>query len=219
MWPFAHAPPPSATPTGPRRPARERCRAASFPKASAIPRSADRLVAVRGRLLGRIQQTLQALDGILPNLAAQVVQFPIAKFYKRSARGNALLDGAEGLGVIGLALRRHHVLVAAQALLQARRVEIDAAAVVVDVLAAARGQHGRRLLEFQGLLRRRKRRRQYRNYEQEIPDSGHALTSHKEGSDGQVFCLIWLRYHLSYCAAANRRRIGVVLRRTLPASL
>jgi len=100
---------------------------------------------------------LQTLDGVLPYLAAQVVQFPIAQLYKSSARGNALLDGAEGLGIIGLALRRHHVLVAAQALLQARRVEIDAAAVVIDVLAAARGQHGRGLLEFHGLLRRRQR--------------------------------------------------------------
>src|SRR6185295_9043198 len=188
------------------RPATNRYRAAYSPRASAIPRRADRLVAVRGRLLGRVQQALQPLDGILPNFAAQMFQFPIAQFDERGARGDALLDGAERYRKIGLALRRHHVLVAAQALLQARRVEIDAAAVVIDVLAAARGQHGRGLLEFHGLLRRRQRRRQYRNYEQEKPDSGHALTSHKEGSDGQVFCLEWLlRYHHDYCAAANRR--------------
>src|SRR5437879_12391954 len=93
------------------RRARERCRAASSPRASAIPRCADRLVAVRGRLLGRLQQTLQTLDGILPNLAEQVFQFPIAQFYKRSASGNALLDGGEGLGIIDISLRRHTFMV------------------------------------------------------------------------------------------------------------
>src|SRR3954463_9242829 len=102
MWPFAPAPPRQARQTGPERPTINRCRAAYSPKASAIPRCADRLVAVRGRLLGRVQQALQALDGILPNFAAQMFQFPIAQFDKRGARGNALLDGAEGQRKIGL---------------------------------------------------------------------------------------------------------------------
>ena len=152
-----------------------------------------------------VEQALQTLDGILPDLAAQVLQFPIAQFDERGARGDALLDGAQRRRKVSLALRRHHVLVAVQALPQPCRIKIDAAAVVIDVLAAARGQHGAGLLELHGLLRRRQRRRQYRNYEQEKPDSGHARTSHKEGSDGQVFCLIWLRYRPGYCAAANRR--------------
>ena len=132
-------------------------------------------------------------------------QFPIAEFDQRGARGDALLDGAQRRRKIGLALGRHYVLVPVQALPQPGRVEIDAAAIVIDVLAAAGGQHGAGLFELHRLLGKRQRGRQDRNYEQEKPDSGHALTSHKEGSHGQVFYLIWLRYGPGCCAAANRR--------------
>ena len=62
-----------------------RSRAVSVPTTSAVPRRVDRLVAVRRRLLGKVQQALQPLGSILPDLAAQVFSSQLHSF-ERVAR-------------------------------------------------------------------------------------------------------------------------------------
>ena len=55
-------------------------------------------------------------------------------------RGNTFLDRIEGSDIVGLALRRHNILIASQAFPKANRVEVNAEAICVDVLATACAQ-------------------------------------------------------------------------------
>ena len=78
------------------------------------------------------------------------------------------------------ACRRQAVAVSNEALLQAGGVQIDAAAIFVDVLAAALAQHCRRLLEIHR-FRRRQRWKGHQKNQQAEPDRTHGFTAHEEG--------------------------------------
>src|SRR3984885_16357645 len=97
-----------------------------FPAASPIPRIADGLIA-SGADVGRRQQAFQRFAGFLGLAVALLDDLVFALPGDDGARRNTLLDGIESPGIIGLAWRRHAVLIAIKTVFQTVGVEIDAA--------------------------------------------------------------------------------------------
>src|SRR5580692_7541805 len=71
-------------------------------------------------------------------VGAEFLFLALAHFGNGGARRRALLDRVKGPGVVGLALRRHGILIAGEAFLEAIGIEINAETIGVDILAAAR---------------------------------------------------------------------------------
>src|ERR1700687_1275741 len=114
----------------------------SFPTASPIPRIANRLVAF-GAHSARPHQAFEGLGNFLAIASAQFDDVALTRLRNRSARCNTFLYRFEGPDIVGLALGRHDILIARKAVLKTAGVEINAAAVCVDVLATAFAQYGR----------------------------------------------------------------------------
>src|SRR5213596_912417 len=106
--------------------------------ASAIPRFSNGLVAIYAHSARSRQQAFQGFAAIaLLDVATKLGYVARAKFGDGRARGDPLLDRIEGPAIVILALGRQHILIAVQAVLQASRIRIDAAAVRIDVLGTA----------------------------------------------------------------------------------
>src|ERR1700722_2612311 len=112
-----------------------------FPAASPIPRIADGLIA-SGADVGRRQQAFQRFIGFLGLAVAFLDDLVLALPGNGGPRRNTFLDRVQSPGIVGLAWRRHAVLIAIKTVFQAVEIEIDAAASVIDILAAALAQYG-----------------------------------------------------------------------------
>src|SRR6266436_303507 len=118
------------------------CRAGlSFPAASPIPRIANSLVAFCAHPARR-QQAFDGFGNFLSIASAQFDNVALAHPRNGSARRNTFLYRIERPGIVSLALGRHDILIARKAVLKTAGVEINAAAICVDILATAFGQDG-----------------------------------------------------------------------------
>src|ERR1700710_2046558 len=149
------APEQEALPGRSARPRANRCHAgSSCPIASAIPRFAKGLAAVDADAARPRQQAVDRGTSIaLLDAWTKLDHVALAEFEDGKACGDALLDRLESPAVFVFALRRQDILIAQQTILHALEIEIDAAAVGVDIPGASGPQQRRRILEFHGIRR------------------------------------------------------------------
>src|SRR5271169_2915152 len=128
----------------------------SCSNASAIPRLADGLLAAEGYPARNLRQASENLAEFVLCAGAEFLPVAFADLSHRRARRHALLDRIESPDIVGPALLRNAILVAGQAFLQARRIEAQAEAVGVDILAAAFAQYRSAAFKAHRLAERRR---------------------------------------------------------------
>ena len=108
----------------------------------------------------RLQQAFDKLACAVLRISTKLLLVTLTHLGDGHPRGHTLLDRIEGPDIVGLALRRHDILIASEAFLEADRVEINAETICVDILAAACAQYGRRAFKIHRLRQRRRGNRE-----------------------------------------------------------
>src|ERR1700756_5098595 len=126
--------------------------------ASAIPRLANGLAASCAYPARLGQQAFDEMACAILRVLTKLLFVALTHLVDGRPRGHTFLDRIEGFDIVGLALRRHNILIASQAFPKANRVEINTEAICVDILATACAQQCRCAFKIHRLRRRRQRR-------------------------------------------------------------
>src|SRR6202021_1453389 len=130
--------------TSRRKPSIDQYRAGfSSLAASVIPRLVNGLAAFCAYPTRLRQQAFDKVACPVLCVLTQLLFVALTHLVDGRPRGHTFLDRIEGPDIVGLALRRHNVLIASQAFLEASRVEVNAETICVDILATACAQYCR----------------------------------------------------------------------------
>src|ERR1700739_4096014 len=122
--------------------------------ASAIPRLANGLAASCAYPARLCQQAFDEMACAILRVLTKLLFVALTHLVDGRPRGHTFLDRIEGSDIVSLALRRHDILIAREALLEANGVEINAETICVDILDTACAQYCRCTFEIHRLRRR-----------------------------------------------------------------